>query len=161
MNYLDILVRLRKVIRSINLESKKIEKEFGISIPQLLVLQFISEQPDYRTSAKEIKDYINLNASTVSGIIARLISKALVTRLEKADDKRVVYLTLTAKGMEVLKKSPTTLQEKLSRRLKELSETQIEELSRNIDLLIRLMDAEHLEASPLITGRELPNLEEN
>lgn len=161
MNYLDILVRLRKVIRSINLESKKIEKEFGISIPQLLVLQFISKQPDYCTSAKEIKTYINLNASTVSGIISRLIAKALVTKLEKSEDKRVVYLTLTAKGMDVLRKSPTTLQEKLSRRLKELSDAQIEELSRNIDLLIDLMDAEHLEASPLITGRELPKSGEN
>lgn len=159
MDYLDILVRLRKVIRSINLESKKIEKGFGVSIPQLLVLQFISTQPDYRTSASEIKDYINLNASTVSGIIARLVSKELVSRLQKTDDKRVTYLTLTAKGMDVLKKSPTTLQEKLSSRLKELSDEQIEELSKNIDLLIRLMDVEHVQASPVITGQEIANSE--
>ena len=44
MQYIEILVKLRKIIRSINLESKKIEKKFGISIPQLMCLQFLSEQ---------------------------------------------------------------------------------------------------------------------
>ena len=83
MQYLEILVKLRKVIRSINLESKKIEKEFGISIPQLLVLKFLSEQKDYKASSKDIKTYINLNASTVSGIIVRLEDKGLVARLPK------------------------------------------------------------------------------
>lgn len=71
MQYLEILVKLRKIIRSINLESKKIQKEFGISIPQLLVLQYLSEQADYKASGKDIKSYINLNASTVSGIVHR------------------------------------------------------------------------------------------
>ena len=58
MQYLEILVKLRRVIRSINLESKKIEKEFGVSIPQILVLQYLSEQEDYKAYSKDIKTYI-------------------------------------------------------------------------------------------------------
>ena len=155
MKYLDILVKLRKIIRSINLESKRIEKEFGISIPQLLVLQFLSDQEDYRTSAKNIKSYLNLNASTVSGIISRLESKTLVAKLPRQDDKRASFITLTAKGAELLQKSPVTLQEKLSEKLKKLSPEQIQELDANIQLLTDILDAQELDAAPLVTLGEL------
>ena len=160
MEYIEILVKLRKIIRSINLESKKIEKELGISIPQLLVLKYLSDQSDYRAFAKDIKGYINLNASTVSGIISRLESKGLVAKSQKANDKRAIYIILTAKGAELLHKSPSTLQEKLSKRLKKLTKAQIEELDRNIELLTLIMDVEDMDAAPLLTIDEITNLPE-
>lgn len=155
MQYLEILVKLRKVIRSINLESKKIQKDYGISIPQLLVLQFLSEQKDFHATSKDIKTYINLNASTVSGIIKRLEDKGLVGRFPKPNDRRGHYITLTAKGSELLKNSPTTLQEKLSSRLQRLSTSQITELNKNIELLTHLLDASNVDAAPLVSGSEI------
>ncbi|MFT4535904.1 MAG: DNA-binding MarR family transcriptional regulator [Saprospiraceae bacterium] len=156
MQYLEILVKLRKIIRSINLESKKIQKEYGISIPQLLVLQFLSKQTDYKASAKNIKNYINLNASTVSGIVSRIEEKGLVARLANPEDKRGMFVTLTAKGAELLRESPTTLQEKMSKRLQKLSTKQIEELNSSIETLTQLMDAENVDAAPMITLGEIP-----
>ncbi len=155
MKYIEILVKLRKIIRSINLESKKIEKELGVSIPQLLVLQYLSDQEDYKAFAKDIKAYINLNASTVSGIISRLESKGLVARLPKPNDKRAIYITLTAKGAVLIQKSPTTLQEKVSQKLKKLTPVQIDELDKNIELLTAIMDVEDIDASPLLTIKEM------
>ena len=160
MKYIEILIKLRKIIRSINLESKKIEKELGISIPQLLVLKYLSDQNDYRAFAKDIKGYINLNASTVSGIISRLESKALVAKSPKPNDKRAIYIILTAKGADLLYKYPPTLQEKLSKRLKKLTPEQIEELDRNIELLTFIMDVEDMDAAPLITIKEMTNYPE-
>jgi DNA-binding MarR family transcriptional regulator len=156
MQYLEILVKLRKIIRSINLESKKIQKEYGISIPQLLVIQYLSEQRDNKASAKDIKNYINLNASTVSGIVHRLEEKGLVARLPNLNDKRGMFIKLTPKAAELLKESPTTLQEKMSNRLKTLSADQIKELNSSIEILTRLMDAEDVDAAPLITINEIP-----
>jgi DNA-binding MarR family transcriptional regulator len=160
LKYIEILIKLRKIIRSINLESKKIEKELGISIPQLLVLKYLSDQNDYRAFAKDIKGYINLNASTVSGIISRLESKALVAKSPKPNDKRAIYIILTAKGADLLYKYPPTLQEKLSKRLKKLTPEQIEELDRNIELLTFIMDVEDMDAAPLITIKEMTNYPE-
>jgi len=157
MEYLEILIKLRKIIRSINLESKRIQKEFGVSIPQLLVLQYLSDQEDYRASAKDIKNFINLNASTVSGIVHRLEEKGLIARLPNTADRRGRFITLTAKGAELLRESPTTLQEKMSKRLQRLTPEQIEDLNENIELLTQLMDADDIEAAPLITMTEMPN----
>jgi DNA-binding MarR family transcriptional regulator len=155
LQYLDILIKLRKVIRSINLESKKIEKQFGVSIPQLLILQYLSGKEDYRATATEIRKFINLNASTVSGVIYRLEKKGLVARVPSPNDRRASYVTLTAKAADLLKNSPTTLQEKISKRLKQLSSNEIESLARNIDLLIEIMDAEDIDAAPLITNADM------
>lgn len=151
MKYTEIIIKLRKIIRSINLESKRIEKEFGISIPQLLSLQYLHGQEDYRAQASHLKKYLNLNASTISGIIKRLENKGLVARLPSPSDKRASFITLTAKGADLLRSSPTTFQEKLSRRLEKLSSNEISGLEKNIDLLVDIMDAEDLDASPLIT----------
>ncbi len=157
MDYIEILVKLRKIIRSINLESKRIEKQYGISIPQLLCLKYLSEQPGYRATAGQLKDFIKLNASTISGILARLEAKGLTARLTNPEDKRVSDIILTAQGVDILKHSPVTLQEKLSKHLSGLSDTQIEELNKNIDLLVQIMEAGDLEASPVITIQELGN----
>lgn len=154
MEYMDILVQMRKIIRSINLESKRIEKELGISIPQLLVLQILSACPDYKASSKFIKEKINLNASTVSGIIYRLELKGLVARLPNLQDKRVQFITLTAKAAEMLKNSPQSLQQKISDNLSRLSKTQQAELMKNIELLVDVMDARHIEASDLVSVKE-------
>lgn len=156
MNYTDIIIKLRKIIRSINLESKRIEKEHGISIPQLLCLQQLSQQEDYRATSTMIKDHLNLNASTVSGIIKRLEIKGLVAKLPKPNDKRASYITLTAKGMDLLRASPTTLQHKLSARLSKLPPGQINTLNEGIDLLITLLDAADIDAAPIITTQEIP-----
>src|SRR5210317_1859609 len=121
MKYMDILIQMRKINRSINLESKRIEKELGISIPQLLVLEILNACPDFKATSKYIKEKINLNASTVSGIIYRLELKALVARLPNLQDKRVQFITLTAKAAEMLKNTPQTLQQKISDNLAKLS----------------------------------------
>ena len=155
MQYIDVLVKLRKIIRSINLESKKIEKRFGVSIPQLMCLQFLSEQEDYKTTASKIKDYLMLNASTVTGILKRLEGRGLIAKLPNTKDRRATFITLTAKGADLLKEPPTTLQEKLTARLQRLTPAQISALDENIDLLVQIMDAEDLDASPIITINEL------
>lgn len=155
MQYIEILVKLRKIIRSINLESKKIEKKFGISIPQLMCLQFLSEQEDYKTTASEIKDYLMLNASTVTGILKRLENRGLIAKLPNTKDRRATFITLTAKGADLLKEPPTTLQEKLTARLQRLTPEQIDTMDKNIDLLVQIMDAEDLDAAPIITINEI------
>jgi DNA-binding MarR family transcriptional regulator len=156
MQYIDILVKIRKIIRSINLESKRIEKKYGISIPQLMCLQFLSKQEDYQSTASRLKDYLMLNASTVTGILKRLESRGLIAKLPNAKDRRATLIALTAKGADLLEEPPATLQEKLTKRLQCLSPAQIQALDENIDLLVRIMGAEELDACPIITTKEIP-----
>jgi len=152
MKYTEILIRIRQIIRSVNLESKRIEKEYGISIPQLLCLTFLSEQESFQASHKQIKGFLQLNASTVTGIISRLEKKGVVARLPKNKDKRVGMITITAKGMELLKETPEPMHEQLSAKLKKLSEQDLFRLQSSFDTIIDFLNIENVDAAPIITA---------
>lgn len=154
MTFIDILIRLRKIVRSVNLESKRVEKEQGVSIPQLLCLQYLAEQEDYKTNAVKLKAFLNLNASTISGILHRLEKKGLVEKLPKPSDKRVTLISLTANGMDLIKSAPITFQQKLSEKLQALPPEKLQTIIEGIDLLTQIMDVEELDASPIITAEE-------
>lgn len=156
MNYTEILVQLRQIIRSVNLESKRIEKEYGISIPQLLCLNFLNSKDNFQATHKEIKDFLKLNASTVTGIITRLEKKGYVARLPKRHDKRVGLITITAKGGELLENTPEPLHEQLSHKLKQLSPEKLHKLQESFNTIIDFLDIEKVDAAPIITA--VPNI---
>lgn len=151
MESTEVLIKIRKVVRSINLESKKIQKEYGVSIPQVLCLGFLRDSENYQATQGEIRKYLNLNSSTVSGIINRLEKKGLIARLPKSGDKRVVKISLTSSGDTLLSTIPSLLHEQLSARLQTLESGKLRELEGGLDTLVSLLDLQSVEASPLIT----------
>jgi DNA-binding MarR family transcriptional regulator len=159
MDTTEVLIKIRKIIRSINLESKKIQKEYGVSIPQVLCLSHLRESPNFQSTHGEIGRFLNLNSSTVSGIINRLEKKGYLARLPKSGDKRVVNIALTSSGYNALKKIPSLLHEQLSEKLKHLDEIELEKVQTSLDTLVNLLDIKSVEASPLITSEG--DLEEN
>ncbi len=151
VEYTEILVGIRKIIRGVNLENKQVEKKYGVSIPQLLCLNFLSKQNDYTATSSAIKKYLNLNASTVTGIVGRLEKKGLVARLPKSGDKRITRIVLTAKGNKLVNEIPLLMHDRLANRLQELPEDKLVEVLNAVGLLIDIMGADEVDASPMIT----------
>lgn len=156
MDSTDILINIRKIVRSINLESKRIEKDHGVSIPQVLCMDYLSKSPNFQASQGELKAFLNLNSSTVSGIVHRLEKKGLIARLPKTGDKRIIKLILTAPGEKLLNKIPPLLHDKLSKRLDLLDDSQlikIEEVLKNLTEFLQIPDDE--KAEPIISNNEI------
>jgi DNA-binding MarR family transcriptional regulator len=150
MDTTEILIKIRQIIRSINLESKKIQKDYGVSIPQVLCLGFLKKADNYQATQSEIKQYLNLNSSTVSGIINRLEKKGFIARLPKLGDKRVVNIALTSVGFEVVSSIPLLLHDRLSGKLKGLPLDQLKQIEESLDTIVKLLDVTSVEASPVI-----------
>jgi DNA-binding MarR family transcriptional regulator len=147
----DVLIKIRKIVRSINLESKKIQKEYGVSIPQALALNYLHDSPHFQATQGEIRKFLNLNSSTVSGIIDRLERKGYVARLPNTLDKRVVNIALTTSGDNLMKSIPSLLHEQLSEKLRTLENDTLLRIEQSLDTLVDLLEIQELEASPLIT----------
>ena len=161
MDSTEIIMKIRKIVRSINLESKKIEKEYGVSIPQVLCLNYIRESKNFQAGQGEIKKFLNLNASTTSGIIDRLEAKGLAARLPKSGDKRVVTIALTSKGDQLLKKIPALLQEKLAEKLEKLDNDTRGKIRESLELLVGLLDIEDIEVFPPSVGEPDDYIQDN
>lgn len=151
MDTTEILIKIRKIVRSINLESKKIQKEYGVSIPQVLCLSYLHNCTNYQSTQGEIRKFLNLNSSTTSGIIDRLEKKGYIARLPKFGDKRVVNIALTSDGDKLLDVLPSLLHEQLTEKLKELDENVLRGVESSLDTLINLLDIQEVQASPVIT----------
>ncbi len=152
MDTTEILIKIRKIVRSVDIESKKIQKEYGVSIPQVLCLNFLHESPNYQSTQGEIRKFLNLNSSTVSGIINRLEKKGFLARLPKSGDKRVVNIALTSSGDELLNSIPPLLHDQLSEKLQSLNQDELNSVEKSLNILVTLLDIEQIEASPLITS---------
>lgn len=154
MNREEVLINIRKIVRAINLENKRIQKQFGLSIPQLLCLNFLRNRPGKSANHKEIKDYLNLNASTVTGIISRLNLKGLVKKKPLKTDKRIVEVELTEACENLFQDVPELMHSRLNEKLKQLSEQKLTQLKVSLDFIIDLLDIEEVEAAPVITSEE-------
>lgn len=154
MDSLEIIVSIRKIVRSLNLESKGIQKEFGLSITQLLCLGHLEKSPNYQSNHKELMNLLSLNSSTVTGIINRLEKRGYVVRLPKQGDKRVTYITLTASGIKLLEETPNVLHDRLAKKLDNLSDDNREMIKQALEIITSAMQIHQLDASPLLTPEE-------
>ncbi len=150
MDTTDILIKIRKIVRSVDIESKKIQKEYGVSIPQALCLNFLHASDNYQATQSDIKKFLNLNSSTVSGIITRLEKKGFLARLPKSGDKRVVNIALTSTGNKLLGTLPSLLHEQLSQKLQKLNDAELTKVEDSLETLIQLLNIEKVDASPMI-----------
>jgi len=106
----DVLVALRRIIRAVDLQSKRISKESGLTTPQVLILQSIMELGEVTTG--RISEQVNLSQATVTTILDRLEHRELIERYRSTKDRRIVHSRLTPRGRQTLQKAPTLLHER-------------------------------------------------
>ncbi len=99
--YEEVLVSIRQIIRAIDLHSKKLSKESGLTAPQLILMRAISELNN--VTIKQLSSHTNMSQATATTILDRLERNQLVERRRSVEDKRKVHAVLTEKGQEALK----------------------------------------------------------
>jgi len=151
-NYTELMISIRKIVRAVNLESKIIEKDFGLSIPQLLTLKFLKNELEFKSTMKLLKEHLSLNASTVTGIITRLETKGFVARLPNPNDKRSTPIVLTLRGNELVSKTDESLHERMYKKSLRVSEDEFNQIIVSLETLIELFDINDIDASPIISG---------
>lgn len=77
-------------------------KKLGLSHAQVGMLFLLSYHQD--SSVKDVSDFLGISKSAVTQLMSPLIDRGFVNRSEDAKDRRIVRLSLTAKGSAELKK---------------------------------------------------------
>ena len=107
----------------------------SITMPQLKSLFFISNQGS--TNLGKLASALAVTPANVTGIIDRLVEQKLVTRVENADDRRMLILRTTKKGEELV----ATLRERrrsvMDKALSGLTLDELVTLSRGLGSLVK------------------------
>ena len=151
--YEELLVSIRQVIRAIDLYSKKLNKETGLTSSQLLVLQDIRQHEG--TMVKDIANRITLSSATVTSILDRLEARGLVVRQRSENDRRRVGLFLTETGSAAIEDSPTLLQEHFINRFESMEQWEQSQMVATMQRIASMMDAERIDASPVLEVGQL------
>lgn len=115
----DVMNAIRAIVRALRLNTRAIERQLGISLAQLWVLQILKEKP--AESLNELAAATATHQSSVSVVVRRLSDASLVTRATAPEDKRRVRIELTDAGRSLLDRAPTTVQVELMGGLRRMS----------------------------------------
>jgi DNA-binding MarR family transcriptional regulator len=152
---IGVLKSLRRIIRAVDIHSKKLNTEYKITAPQMICLYSLQKH-GVMTQSEMAKD-VDLGMSTINGIIDRLVTKGWIRRERDAKDRRKVFLELTESGIVQANEAPALLQDKLSSALQALPELEQAAIALSLERIVELMGAGHLEASSnLIPTDKIP-----
>jgi DNA-binding MarR family transcriptional regulator len=149
----EILTALRRIMRAIDLHSKQLEKQAGLTLPQILVLQSVEEAGSLPVS--EIARAVSLSQATVTSVLDRLARKNLIRRERNSTDRRKVTVTLTKAGTDKVNDAPGLLQEDFVERFEQLEPWEQKMLIAALERIASLMDAQQVDASPILQVGEI------
>lgn len=145
----QVLVALRRIIRAVDLHSKSLAQEHGLTVPQLVVLQELSRLGE--ASASELARAVSLSQATLTGILSRLEGRGYIVRRRSMSDKRRLPIRLTPVGEKMLEKAPPPLQESFSEEFSQLRDWEQTLILSSLQRLVGMMEARSVDASPILT----------
>ncbi len=145
---LRVLQSLRRIIRAVEIHSRKLSQHYKITGPQLGCLLTLQESGPLTTTGLAKKVY--LSPSTIVGIVDRLEEKGLVTRSRSSRDRRQVQIGVTESGAKLVEKAPSPLQDTLAEAFKILPELEQVSITLALEKVVDLMEAGKIDASPVL-----------
>jgi MarR family transcriptional regulator, organic hydroperoxide resistance regulator len=125
--------------------SKRMQAKLGVTGPQRLAMRIIGRFPGI--AAGRLAGILQVHPSTLTGILARLEARRLVTRSADPDDARRALFGLTAAGRALNERRAGTVEAALSHALSGLAASQVEASEQVLLAVIRALGVE-LDAQP-------------
>jgi len=146
----QVIVALRRITRAIDLHSRELMQQAGLTAPQLAALQAIAKLQPVTMGA--LARVIHLSQATLTGILNRLEARSLVSRARSTSDRRTVVVELTEQGRSVLESAPSLLQDRFRRELLKLQQWEQTQMLATLQRIASMMDAEEIDAAPVLAA---------
>lgn len=150
------IAALRRILRVTEINSRKLARQSDLTASQLLLLQYVRQQE--RALPTAIARAIELKQATVTVLLNQLESNNLVTRQRDTEDRRRVWVQLTDAGSAALDASPDLLQSRFEQRFGQLDDWEQSMLIAALERIATLLDAEDVEAAPVLDVGDLDRL---
>ena len=145
----EIVDDLRRIFQAVHSYTRRAKKESGLTGPQLWAIKMIADAGSIRVSDLSKKMY--LHPATVIGILDRLIRLGLIKKTRSRTDRRVVHVSLTKAGKEVVERSPEVAQGMIVSGLEALSAQRLGKISEGMKEMVRILQAQELPPKLLLS----------
>jgi DNA-binding MarR family transcriptional regulator len=151
----QVLQALRQIIRLIDIHSRSLVKDYGLTGPQLVVLQEVSRHDEI--SPGRLAGAVSLSQATVTGILERLEKQGLIDRRRSESDRRSVLVRATPEAVHMLDTGPPVLQTAFVEAFQDLEDWEQTGILSALQRLVSLMSVERQnDPSPQDDGLAVP-----
>ncbi len=151
-----IVSAIRRIIRAVDMHSHWLVEEFGLTGPQLATLKAAAQLGP--VSASDLAKAAHIGKPTLTGILDRLEQHELIHRQRSPHDRRVVAISVTDKGKEMLDSAPSLLNDNFRSKLNELEDWEQCMILATLQRIVSMMDIETIESAPSLARK---NIEDN
>ena len=137
------MLSLRRISHAIDQHNKQISDQFKLTVPQLMILRHLVVHG--ACTPGSLAQAVFLSKATVTGIVDRLETKALVTRARSSEDRRKQFIELTGEGRSMAESMPWPLQERFAASLARLDSQELRHIDETLRHLVTMMEAPALE----------------
>lgn len=147
------LIALRRIVRATELFGREIRQATGVTPAQFRVLQIIAERGF--ATAKAISLRMQVSQGTVTSLVDKLVRENLALREKSSQDRRQIHILLTDAGRVVLADAPDPLQQRFVRKFAAMEDWEQAMLVAGLERVAAMLDAEGLDASPVLATGEI------
>ena len=144
----QVLLAIRQITQAIDLHSRYLAKHHGLTGPQLVILKEIGKRGEMTVG--DVARAISLSQSTVTGILARLEKRGMIVRRKSNADRRAGKVDLTESCRQFLAQAPPPLQDRFLVAFDSLESWEQLMILSALQRIVRLMNAEAIEAAPIL-----------
>jgi DNA-binding MarR family transcriptional regulator len=150
----QIVMALRRISQAIDIWSRQLWQEYGLTSPQLATLREILEGQN--VSPGTLANVLHLSQPTVTGILGRLEQRGLIRRERSTTDRRSITAIATPEGKLLADKAPPLLRDRFRRELVQLPEDEQNGILLVLERVARMMHAPQLEEGPFLFNEPTP-----
>lgn len=134
----EVGATVQRLVRVMQLFERDQIKPFGFTTSQCYVL--IELNKAYKLTMHEISEKMNLSTSTMTRIVNNLVRDGFVRRVKDENDRRIVYVSLTEKGLDVANELQLSIKDYYRKIVTYLPNGEVEDVLNAVSLLVNAFE---------------------
>jgi DNA-binding MarR family transcriptional regulator len=144
----QIVLALRRISQAIEVWSRQLWHDYGLTSPQLATLREILAGKN--VSPVTLAAALHLSQPTVTGILGRLEQRGLIRREPSLTDRRSILAVATDKGRELAGQAPPLLRDRFRNELEKMAAWQQTETLAVLQRVAAMMHAPEIAEVPFL-----------
>src|SRR5262249_13002476 len=121
---LQFMQRMWDFVHALDVRSKRMMTSIGVTGPQRLGIRLVGQKPGQ--TASDIAEMLGKHPSTLTGVLARLEQRKMITREIDPEDRRRARFKLTAGGKKIDRERRGTVEAATRRALGRVKQADVE-----------------------------------
>ena len=145
------LTAMRKILRTTELNSKRLMHETGLTPSQLIFMQLLDDEREQ--TAGYVAGRMGITQATTTALLQKLEALGMIQRRKGETDRRQVWLSLTAAGRKVMEIAPDGVHARFQQEFEALEDWEQAMLIASLERVATLLGNEDQAAAAVLDAR--------